>query len=198
MKKKIFYGVVALAITVGAALTITENFDKQDKKQVAAASAATKPESNLTPKYIFTAQDKEKAQKEMGEVNDEITLDSWMLILALQKIDLNENEKYQLPGSIVRKRLLFTKENVIYLKQRARDLDVSPVYNEILEKWSSGDFTDMLEDFWKMRGVKAGPENGEIPPSFSQRTKEEEKRYILYFFGEEGLERYNQQWNESL
>ncbi|CAM3629924.1 DUF6241 domain-containing protein [Mesobacillus zeae] len=189
MNKKFVYAALGLSIIVGSSYVILSSNYTETK------SAAIKTASS-EPKVSYKVSDEELSQaaKEIGEINDEKMLFTRMMEMTFQKLEWKDH-KFQIPGTIVEKRIQMTKGNIQYIKERTKSIEVTENKEHILDKWTTGDFNSIEKDFREIRDSlspgndKYNPENGP-----AKRAEESEKEYIQHFFGDDGLEQHNKQW----
>ena len=118
-----------------------------------------------------------------------------MITMVLQKLEFKGEENYRIPGTVENiKRIQFDRANLQFLKNKAVELNASERYQKILDKWLKGDFSTIENDYLSIRSIKGGSLLPSESPVLKVRTAEEEKRYIEHFFGKEGLQVNNRDW----
>ncbi|MEH7110576.1 hypothetical protein [Bacillus sp. JJ1764] len=118
-----------------------------------------------------------------------------MITMALQKLEFKGEIDYRLPNtpdSI--QRIQLSRENLQYLKNKAKEISASGPYPKILDKWLKGDFSHIEKDYLTIRNLKGDPSQPSESPVLKVRTTEEEEKYIQHFFGDEGLQKNKIDW----
>ncbi|WP_262173572.1 S-layer homology domain-containing protein [Saccharococcus sp. Marseille-Q5394] len=84
------------------------------------------------------------------------------------------------------------KENLLYLK---RFVEKDSYFDEILDKWLDGDFSDIVQDYILLLGLESADNvAGDLELFVHERTEKAEKYYIKEVFGVEALKRHNEQY----
>ncbi|RST72506.1 hypothetical protein D4T97_015725 [Siminovitchia acidinfaciens] len=188
-----------MAIVVGGAILLLPNDENANSNQSDRNNTQVETKENAEPKispiveeYSLSEEARERIATEMGEIEDEEFLASNIMAMALQKVKLHENENFEIAGTIIRHRPQITRENIAFLKEKAKTIDSDPVLEEILNKWSQENFTDIDKDFMAAKNVLTGDD--EYGYEIKKRTFEKEEQYIMHFYGEEGLKKHKEQW----
>ncbi|MBD7983777.1 S-layer homology domain-containing protein [Sporosarcina sp. Sa2YVA2] len=85
-----------------------------------------------------------------------------------------------------------SKENLLYLK---RFVERDSYFDEILDKWLEGDFSDIVQDYILLLGLESADNvAGDLELFVHERTKKAEEYYIKEIFGEEALKRHKEQY----
>ncbi|MFD3449398.1 DUF6241 domain-containing protein [Microbacteriaceae bacterium 4G12] len=197
MKKKITYAVLALVtVSSGIYITLTYNHGKATGK-VQVVQAAPKAQKST---YVICNAELAKAAQSVGEITDEQTLNFRMMEMSFQKITFKGNN-LRIPGTRNPNRVQMTKENIQYIKNNLHVINDErrPDYESILNEWYDGNFKAAVEDFYEIQDLRRGPRSeprtkSEFDPVL--KTDSDEKEYILHFFGQEGLDIHNKQWDK--
>ncbi|MDQ1143917.1 cytoskeletal protein RodZ [Bacillus sp. SORGH_AS 510] len=196
-----FISVAASSILViGLGYLSFGNQIKNDTQKIRSTEAA--PTKAVTPAHevpkVSQAEVDRAAsnfnQMKNFETNDDFFYYS-MITMALQKLEFKGEENYRIPATSENiKRIQINRANLQYLKNKAVELHASEPYQEILEKWLNGDFSAIENDYLSIRNIKGDPTQQSESPVLKVRTAEEEKKYIEHFFGSEGLQVDNRDW----
>lgn len=156
--------------------------------------------SKDSQQYIVSKEGLKKAEKAIGAIKDEKSLNLKMTEMALQKVSFKGEDNFNVPGTIVRVRIQVTKENIQYLKNNLSVVsgEKKQQYKSILNKWYNGNFNSITDDFRNIRILLLGKENMDMSSAIMnpiKKTSIDEKTYILKFFGQSGLNLNNLEWN---
>lgn len=156
--------------------------------------------SKDSQQYIVSKEGLKKAEKAIGAIKDEKSLNLKMTEMALQKVSFKGEDNFNVPGTIVRERIQVTKENIQYLKNNLSVVsgEKKQQYKSILNKWYNGNFNSITDDFRNIRILLLGKENMDMSSAIMnpiKKTSIDEKTYILKFFGQSGLNLNNLEWN---
>ena len=71
----------------------------------------------------------------------------------------------------------------------------------ILDQWLQGDFSEVKDHYFYLR-LKSDPEVGNCDVCLGHsdihiRTQKAEEHFVVTLYGEEGLQRHREQWNEG-
>lgn len=176
---------------------------KTEVKNGEEAAQKTEP-SPVVEEYSLSEEERKQAAKEMGEeefkeelaneeFDDEYWIASSIMSMSLQKIELDENENFEILGTKPRYRPQITKQNIAFLKEKVESIESDPVLEEILNKWSQGNFDNIDKDFIEARNIVTGHDKHD-GYKIKKRSEEEEERYIKHFYGVEGLKIHEEQW----
>ena len=90
------------------------------------------------------------------------------------------------------------KENILYLK---RFVEKDSKEEAILDKWLQGDFSQVKDDYFYLRSQSDSDYgNCDICEGHSDiniRTQKAEEHFVRTLYGEEGLQRHREQWDEG-
>ena len=90
------------------------------------------------------------------------------------------------------------KENILYLK---RFVEKDSKEEAILDKWLQGDFSQVKDDYFYLRSQSDSDYgNCDICEGHSDihiRTQRAEEHFVRTLYGEEGLQRHREQWDEG-
>lgn len=155
--------------------------------------------------YIISNEERAKAEKEIGEVNDESTLIVTMMYMCFQKVKIGDNN-LTVPGidnDFPHPQI--TKGNIAYLQEALETIEISRNYKQegydvkrILNRWMNGKFDDIVNEFEFLRISFSYPnhtDNSNNSMKLAQKNKREEKEYILHYFGDEGMVIHKKEWN---
>jgi hypothetical protein len=176
------------------------------KSSMPSEQKASSTEATATKAVSSTQTVPEVSQLELAEAAknfDEIETDVkgedifyyGMITMALQKLEFKGEENYLIPLSVQNiKRIQFDRANLQYLKNKAVELNASEPYRKIIDKWLKGDFSTIEIDYLAIRNIKSDPQQPNESPVLKVRTAEEEQKYIKHFFGNEGLQINERDW----
>lgn len=190
MKKNIAFSVAGLAaIPLGVYFAFTSNDNQID-------AITTKGDNNpslevATPiEYIASQDERNAAKKDIGEINDELTLIMRMIEMSLQKVNIG-GEMYNpagiAPDSI--QRIQMTKGNIDYLKQHIDTFEISRntkrtgySYESILNRWLQGNFDNITNETEFLMSLTSKPYGKNGDGDITEKTRVEEQQYIQRFF----------------
>lgn len=217
MNKKNLLAGLSFALVIGGIFACSPSDNKIDESEKDKShdevetevkneeEAAPKPEpSPVVEEYSLSEEERNQAAKEMGEeefkeelakddFKDEFWIASSIMSMSLQKIELMENENFEIKGTKVRYRPQITKQNIAFLKEKVESIESDPVLEKILNKWSQGNFDAVDKDFIEARNILTGQDKHD-GFGVSKRSFEREKEYIKHFYGDEGLKIHKEQW----
>ena len=210
MNKKSLLAALSFALVIGGIFACSPSDNKIDESEKDKShdevetevetevkneeEAASKPEpSPGVEVYSLSEEERIQASKEMGKIENEDWIASSIMSMALQKVELKENENFEIKGTKVRYRPQITKQNIAFLKEKVESIESDPVLEEILNKWSQGSFDDVDKDFIEARNILTGQDKHD-GFGVSKRSFEREKEYIKHFYGDEGLKIDEEQW----
>ncbi|MBD8004701.1 DUF6241 domain-containing protein [Bacillus norwichensis] len=199
MFKKIVVKLFVLIIVIGGMIACSPKDDTNIPTNKNNAELNKEPEAEekvpvqKIDNYVANEEELKHAAEVMGEVNTEEDLASVMMTIALQKVELQENENFEIAGTVSPSRPQFTKGNIAFIQKNAESIKADTALEEILNKWSQGNFDDIVEDFILARNILNGQDKHD-GYKIQKRSKEEENRYIKYFYGDKGLKLDEEQW----
>ncbi|WP_040207105.1 DUF6241 domain-containing protein [Neobacillus jeddahensis] len=192
MKRTITYVIFSLVILSLVIFVVVSTSAK--------SKADTKvQDSKVSQQYIVSKEELKKAEKAIGAIKDEKSLNLKMMEMAFQKVSFKGEDNFNVPGTIVLERIQVTKENIQYLKNNLSVVsgEKKQQYESILNKWYNGNFNSITDDFRNIRILLLGKENMNMSSDIMNPTKKtsiDEKTYILKFFGQNGLNLNNLEW----
>ncbi|WP_144463491.1 DUF6241 domain-containing protein [Siminovitchia fortis] len=185
MKKNIAFSIAGLAaIPLGVYFAFTSNSESQTDA-ITSKEDASSLEMTAPVKYIATNEERMAAQKDIGEISDELTLIMRMVEMSLQKVNI-EGDKFT-PDSTGR--IQMTKGNIYYIKQQADSIDISRntkngafSYESIINRWLEGNFDNITDEVEFLLSLTSRPygkyDGGEV----TEKTRVQEQQYIQRFF----------------
>ncbi|MFS0647561.1 DUF6241 domain-containing protein [Siminovitchia sp. 179-K 8D1 HS] len=217
MNKKSFLAGLSLALVIGGIAACSPSDNKIDESEKdkshdeVGSEVITKAETEPKPvpspaveEYSLSEEERNQASQDMGEeefkeeiakeeIDEEYWIASSIMSMSFQKVELDENENFEILGAKPRYRPQITKQNIAFLKEKVESIESDPVLEEILNKWSQGNFDSIDKDFIEARNIVNGQDKHD-GYKIKKRSEEEEERYIKYFYGEEGLRIHEEQW----
>ncbi|RWR04108.1 DUF6241 domain-containing protein [Siminovitchia fortis] len=185
MKKNIAFSIAGLAaIPLGVYFAFTSNSENQTDA-ITSKEDASSLEMTAPVKYIATNEERMTAQKDIGEISDELTLIMRMVEMSLQKVNI-EGDKFTSDST---GRIQMTKGNIYYIKQQADSIDISRntkngtfSYESIINRWLEGNFDNITDEVEFLLSLTSRPygkyDGGEV----TEKTRIEEQDYIQQFF----------------
>lgn len=192
MKRTITYVISALVILSLVIFIVVSTSAK--------SKVDTKVQDSKDPHpYIVSKEGLKKAEKAIGAIKNEKSLNFKMMEIAFQKVSFKGEDNFNVPGTIVLERIQLTKENIQYLKNHLSVVngEKKQQYESILNKWFNGNFNSITNDFRNIRILLLGKENMDMSSAImnpTMKTSIDEKTYILKFFGQNGLNLNNLEW----
>ncbi|GIN92507.1 DUF6241 domain-containing protein [Siminovitchia terrae] len=199
MFKKIIVKLIVLIIVIGGTIACSSKGDTniptiQDNVELnKEPEAEEKVPVQKIDNYVASEDELKHAAGVMGEINTEEDLASVMMAIALQKVELKENENFEIAGTIPPSRPQFTKGNIAFIKKNAESIKSDSALEKVLDKWSQGNFDDIDKDFVLARNILTGQDEHD-GYKVKKRPEEEEERYIKHFYGNKGLKLDEEQW----
>ncbi|GIN90345.1 hypothetical protein J6TS1_00150 [Siminovitchia terrae] len=189
MKKNIALGIAGLAAVpagVYFAFTFSDNEMGADKSNKDASSL----EIAAPIKYIATNEERVTAERDVGEISDELTLITRMVEMSLQKVNIGgENDT---PPEIVAdsvRRIQMTKGNIFYLEQQVDSIEISRntknsaySYESILDRWLEGNFDNITDETEFLLSLVSKPYGIYDGEKVTEKSRIKEQEYIQRYF----------------
>ncbi|WP_028402400.1 DUF6241 domain-containing protein [Ectobacillus panaciterrae] len=201
MRRKLVLSIALAVIVIGTGFTFAYSNEQPNRK----AQKQQEVEQNVnnkqaTPKssYVVTNEQLDKAARDVGAILDEKTLYFRMMEMIFQKITINENNLV-IPNTRNPGRVQMTKENIQYLKNQIAIVggEKKERYNAVLDKWYNEDFDTVIEDYKEIYNLYYG-KSMKTNLRFTKKTDNDERDYVIQFFGQEGLNIHNEEWEHKL
>ncbi|MED3687991.1 DUF6241 domain-containing protein [Peribacillus butanolivorans] len=196
MKKKIMYGTLGAALLAFGTYAylsynspIAEAQDEPNGKIVADAENTQTAEVD----YKLSSEELQKAQKEIGKVNNEEDVIFRMIVMTLQKVNFggeSEAPRGVDPNSFIRAQM--TKGNIQYLKNQLDSIEISRLtktdgYEKMLDKWAEGNFDQVDKDAESLVSFLSEPYGKYEGDKLGKKGFLQEENYVKKMFGENSL-----------
>lgn len=187
MKKNIAFSIAGLAaLPIGIYFAFTSSDSQIDA--ITSKEDVSSLEVIVPVEYIASNVEKEAAQRDIGEIADESILIMRMIEMALQKVNIDEEQKAGItPGSI--HRIQMTKGNIYYVKQHIDSIEISRntkigsySYENILNRWLDGNFDHIEEETKFLISMVSKPYGKYNSGEITEKNRVEEQEYIQEYF----------------